>query len=56
LGTAPNTYAYTKALAEALVAESMDTLPSVIFRPSISKLMVLHFDEIPIIKLNVITT
>uniref|UniRef100_A0A182HM10 Fatty acyl-CoA reductase n=1 Tax=Anopheles arabiensis TaxID=7173 RepID=A0A182HM10_ANOAR len=35
LGDCPNTYAYTKALAEALVVESMDEIPAVIFRPSI---------------------
>ncbi|XP_059482632.1 putative fatty acyl-CoA reductase CG5065 isoform X2 [Neocloeon triangulifer] len=32
---APNTYAYTKALAEGLVAEKMDTLPAIILRPSV---------------------
>ncbi|XP_055628468.1 putative fatty acyl-CoA reductase CG5065 [Toxorhynchites rutilus septentrionalis] len=35
LGECPNTYAYTKALAEALVVESMKDIPAVIFRPSI---------------------
>lgn len=35
MGDCPNTYAYTKALAEALVVESMDEIPAVIFRPSI---------------------
>lgn len=35
LGDIPNTYAYTKALSESLVAEQMDKLPVVILRPSI---------------------
>ncbi|XP_055606767.1 putative fatty acyl-CoA reductase CG5065 [Uranotaenia lowii] len=35
LGDCPNTYAYTKALAEALVVEAMNDIPCVIFRPSI---------------------
>ncbi|XP_037902545.1 putative fatty acyl-CoA reductase CG5065 [Hermetia illucens] len=35
LGDIPNTYAYTKSLAEALVVETFDSLPSVILRPSI---------------------
>ncbi|XP_034234490.1 putative fatty acyl-CoA reductase CG5065 isoform X1 [Thrips palmi] len=35
LGNLPNTYAYTKALAEHLVVEQMDSLPIVIMRPSI---------------------
>lgn len=35
LGDYPNTYAYTKALSEGLVAEQMDKLPVVILRPSI---------------------
>uniref|UniRef100_A0A1B0CFB4 Fatty acyl-CoA reductase n=1 Tax=Lutzomyia longipalpis TaxID=7200 RepID=A0A1B0CFB4_LUTLO len=35
LGTLPNTYAFTKALGEGLVVETMDELPSVILRPSI---------------------
>jgi hypothetical protein len=37
LGDIPNTYAYTKALAEGLVSEQMDKLPVVILRPSIGK-------------------
>lgn len=37
LQDAPNTYAYTKALAEGLVAEKMDTLPAIILRPSVSE-------------------
>ncbi|XP_059609547.1 putative fatty acyl-CoA reductase CG5065 [Phlebotomus argentipes] len=35
LGNLPNTYAFTKALGEGLVVETMDDLPSVILRPSI---------------------
>ncbi|KAI8117470.1 putative fatty acyl-CoA reductase [Lucilia cuprina] len=35
LGDIPNTYAYTKSLAEALVVEKFDELPAVILRPSI---------------------
>ncbi|XP_055536616.1 putative fatty acyl-CoA reductase CG5065 [Wyeomyia smithii] len=35
LGECPNTYAYTKALSEALVVESMEDIPAVVFRPSI---------------------
>uniref|UniRef100_T1PI92 Fatty acyl-CoA reductase n=1 Tax=Musca domestica TaxID=7370 RepID=T1PI92_MUSDO len=35
LGDIPNTYAYTKSLAEALVAETFDKLPTCILRPSI---------------------
>jgi hypothetical protein len=37
LGDIPNTYAYTKALSESLVAEQMDKLPVVILRPSIGE-------------------
>ncbi|XP_017475765.1 PREDICTED: fatty acyl-CoA reductase 1 isoform X2 [Rhagoletis zephyria] len=35
LGDIPNTYAYTKSLAEALVVEKFNELPAVILRPSI---------------------
>ncbi|XP_032667586.1 putative fatty acyl-CoA reductase CG5065 [Odontomachus brunneus] len=35
LGTYPNTYAFTKALAEGLVEESLPHIPSIILRPSI---------------------
>ncbi|XP_018571925.1 fatty acyl-CoA reductase 1-like, partial [Anoplophora glabripennis] len=35
LGDFPNTYAFTKALSESLVADEMDNLPVVILRPSI---------------------
>ncbi|XP_044017829.1 putative fatty acyl-CoA reductase CG5065 [Aphidius gifuensis] len=35
LGNLPNTYAFTKALSEGLVEESMTVIPSVILRPSI---------------------
>ena len=37
LGVYPNTYSYTKALSEGLVAEQMDMLPVLILRPSIGK-------------------
>lgn len=37
LGDIPNTYAFTKALSEAIVAESMKEIPSIVWRPSISK-------------------
>ncbi|XP_045465464.1 uncharacterized protein LOC123674585 [Harmonia axyridis] len=35
IGRSPNTYAYTKALSEALVVEQMNNLPVVIVRPSV---------------------
>ncbi|KAJ8972130.1 hypothetical protein NQ314_000356, partial [Rhamnusium bicolor] len=35
LGDIPNTYAFTKALGESLVADEMDNLPVIILRPSI---------------------
>ncbi|XP_057664141.1 putative fatty acyl-CoA reductase CG5065 [Diorhabda carinulata] len=35
LGDIPNTYAFTKALGESLVADQMDNLPAIILRPSI---------------------
>lgn len=35
LGNLPNTYTYTKALGEQIVAEKMDTMPVVIVRPSV---------------------
>lgn len=35
LGDIPNTYAFTKALSESLVVESMKEIPSMIWRPSI---------------------
>ncbi|XP_076163589.1 putative fatty acyl-CoA reductase CG5065 isoform X2 [Ptiloglossa arizonensis] len=35
LGDIPNTYAFTKALSEGLVEESMPHIPSIILRPSI---------------------
>lgn len=35
LGDLPNTYAFTKALSEGLVEESMSEIPSIILRPSI---------------------
>lgn len=35
LGNLPNTYAFTKALSEGLVEESMTVIPSIILRPSI---------------------
>lgn len=35
LGDIPNTYAYTKALAEALVNDARHDIPTLILRPSI---------------------
>ncbi|RZB39018.1 NAD binding 4 and/or Epimerase domain containing protein, partial [Asbolus verrucosus] len=35
LGDSPNTYTFSKALAEQLVVEQMDTLPVIITRPSV---------------------
>ncbi|XP_012056999.1 PREDICTED: putative fatty acyl-CoA reductase CG5065 [Atta cephalotes] len=35
LGKLPNTYAFTKALAESLVEESMSHIPAIIMRPSV---------------------
>ncbi|EZA60711.1 Putative fatty acyl-CoA reductase [Ooceraea biroi] len=35
LGKVPNTYAFTKALSESLVEESMPHIPSIILRPSV---------------------
>ncbi|XP_018315447.1 putative fatty acyl-CoA reductase CG5065 [Mycetomoellerius zeteki] len=35
LGKLPNTYAFTKALSESLIEESMPHIPSVIMRPSV---------------------
>jgi nucleoside-diphosphate-sugar epimerase len=43
LQDAPNTYAYTKALAEGLVSEKMDTLPAIILRPSVSEYLTNRF-------------
>lgn len=37
LGQFPNTYTFTKALAEQACNDFKDTLPIVIFRPSIGK-------------------
>lgn len=42
LGHHPNTYTYTKALAEALVDEVSDFLPTIILRPSMGKLIILN--------------
>lgn len=39
LGDIPNTYAFTKALGEALVADEMEKLPVIIVRPSIGKFL-----------------
>lgn len=39
LGDIPNTYAFTKALGEALVADEMEKLPIIIVRPSIGKFL-----------------
>ncbi|XP_071582638.1 putative fatty acyl-CoA reductase CG5065 isoform X1 [Temnothorax nylanderi] len=35
LGKLPNTYAFTKALSESIVEESMQHIPSIILRPSV---------------------
>ncbi|XP_044260169.1 fatty acyl-CoA reductase 1-like [Tribolium madens] len=35
LGDVPNTYTFSKALAEALVVEKMDEIPAIIVRPSV---------------------
>jgi fatty acyl-CoA reductase len=35
IGDRPNTYTYTKAIAEYLLYQNRDQLPLVIFRPSI---------------------
>lgn len=37
LGKLPNTYAFTKALGEAIVMDQIDNLPVHIVRPSVSK-------------------
>ena len=37
LGKWPNTYTFTKAIAEHVVVENIDCIPAVIFRPSISE-------------------
>lgn len=37
LGEIPNTYTFTKQLAEHVVSENMGKLPVVIVRPSIGK-------------------
>lgn len=39
LGDIPNTYAFTKALGEALVVDEMDNLPVVVLRPSVGELI-----------------
>jgi nucleoside-diphosphate-sugar epimerase len=46
LGGYPNTYAYTKALSEGLVAEQMDKLPAIILRPSIGKTLFYIHDKL----------
>jgi hypothetical protein len=46
LGDYPNTYAYTKALSEGLVAEQMDKLPVLILRPSIGKTLFYIHDKL----------
>lgn len=35
----PNTYVYSKALAEDLVAGTVDDLPVIVLRPSIGKIL-----------------
>lgn len=37
LSKLPNSYAFTKALGEALVVEAMKEIPVIILRPSIGK-------------------
>lgn len=37
LGGFPNTYTFTKRLAEQVIVDFSSTLPSVLFRPSIGK-------------------
>lgn len=43
LGKLPNTYAFTKALGEAIVVDEMDNLPVLIVRPSVSKFFFFFF-------------
>ena len=38
LSKLPNSYAFTKALGEALAVEAMEHIPVIILRPSIGKL------------------
>lgn len=45
LGDFPNTYAFTKNLAEALVVEQMSEMPAVIMRPSI--VIPIRYEPIP---------
>lgn len=40
LGDIPNTYAFTKALGEALVIDEMDNLPVVVLRPSVGEFFI----------------
>lgn len=45
LGQIPNTYAFTKSLAEALVVEQMSEMPAIIIRPSI--IIPIRYEPIP---------
>lgn len=45
LGNIPNSYAFTKSLAEALVVEKMAKIPAIILRPSI--VIPIRYDPIP---------
>ena len=45
LGHHPNTYTFTKALAEALVNNASDYLPTMILRPSLSKLINVYINN-----------
>jgi hypothetical protein len=42
LGDSPNTYTFSKALAEALVVEKMGTVPAIIVRPSVGTALVVE--------------
>jgi hypothetical protein len=43
LGKWPNTYTFTKAIAEHVVADTRSTIPTIIFRPSIGVLQFILF-------------
>lgn len=45
LGNFPNTYAFTKSLAEGLVVEQMSEMPTIIIRPSI--IVPVRYEPIP---------
>lgn len=44
LGKSPNTYTFTKALAENYISENSQNLPIGIFRPAISKLLLFNIN------------